>query len=211
VLATAALGVLSLRGLVVSPGVLLTAAGAFLYALQILALSRWARPADVYASSFVQLGTCAALCTLAALPGGISVPRGGGDRLAVLYLAVVAGALVLVAQNWAQAHLTATRAAIVMTTEPVWASTFAILLGGEALSGRLLLGGPLVLAAMALAELPLPGRRNRRTVHEPAGGRPASAARSRRWTTTSNCTSPTVPRPTHATVPAVAHPSAEAG
>lgn len=61
-----------------------------------------------------------------------------------------------------------------MTTEPVFAALFAILFGGESLSGRLLLGGGLVLAAMLLAELgptasPRPardGRRGRSTADE---------------------------------------------
>lgn len=75
-------------------------------------------------------------------------------------MAVVAGAGALVVQTWAQAHLTATRAAIVMTTEPVFAAVFAVLFGGESLGPRVLLGGALVLTAMYLAEL-APGRRQR--------------------------------------------------
>ena len=41
----------------------------------------------------------------------------------------------------------------VMTTEPVFAAVFAVLLGGESLGPRVLLGGALVLAAMYLVEL----------------------------------------------------------
>lgn len=87
-------------------------------------------------------------------PVGVSGPVESGP----VELSAAAG--VLVAQNWAQSHLPATRAAVIMTTEPVWASIFAVLVGGETLSDRLLVGGPLVLVAMALAEIPL--RRGRR-------------------------------------------------
>jgi drug/metabolite transporter (DMT)-like permease len=181
-LATAGLAVLSLRGLAVGPGELLTAASAFVYALHILGLSAWSRPEDVYASAFGQMVVAAALCTVAAAPGGIALPHGGEAWLAMLYLAVAAGALAIIAQTWAQAHLPAARAAIIMTLEPVWASTFAVLLGGEAVSGRLLGGGALVLAAMALAELPL-GRRvraeGRRAGSAPSAG--AGRARRGRW------------------------------
>ena len=68
-------------------------------------------------------------------------------------MALVAGAMALWAQTWAQAHLTATRAAIVMALEPVFAAFFAVLLGGESLTRRMLLGGALVVAAMYLVEL----------------------------------------------------------
>lgn len=44
-----------------------------------------------------------------------------------------------------------------MSTEPVFASLFAVRLGGEVLTARLLVGGALVLAAMLAVEL-APGR-----------------------------------------------------
>jgi drug/metabolite transporter (DMT)-like permease len=47
-----------------------------------------------------------------------------------------------------------------MTTEPVFAAVFAVLFGGESLGPRVLLGGALVLAAMYLAELGPPRRRD---------------------------------------------------
>jgi drug/metabolite transporter (DMT)-like permease len=40
-----------------------------------------------------------------------------------------------------------------MTTEPVFAAAFAVLLGSDVLSWRMLLGGGLILAAMYLVEL----------------------------------------------------------
>jgi drug/metabolite transporter (DMT)-like permease len=62
-------------------------------------------------------------------------------------------------QTWAQSHLPAARAAIVMTTEPVFAAAFAVALGSDVLSWRMLLGGGLILAAMYLVEL-MPRRAN---------------------------------------------------
>ena len=80
-------------------------------------------------------------------------PATGGQWASLLYMALVAGALALWAQTWAQAHLTATRAAIVMALEPVFAAFFAVVLGGESLTRRMLVGGALVVAAMYLVEL----------------------------------------------------------
>ena len=68
-------------------------------------------------------------------------------------MATFAGVLALWSQTWAQAHMGATRAAIVMTLEPVFAAAFAVGFGDESLSWRMLVGGALVLAAMYLAEL----------------------------------------------------------
>jgi drug/metabolite transporter (DMT)-like permease len=71
----------------------------------------------------------------------------------VLYMALMAGAVAIWAQTWAQSHLPATRAAIVMTLEPVFAAWFAVALGGESLTARMLVGGAMVLAAMYTVEL----------------------------------------------------------
>ena len=40
-----------------------------------------------------------------------------------------------------------------MSMEPVFAALFAVLLGGESLTSRMLLGGAFVLAAMLVVEL----------------------------------------------------------
>ena len=45
------------------------------------------------------------------------------------------------AQTWAQSQLSPTRTAIIMSMEPVFAAFFAVLLGGEDLTSRMLLGG----------------------------------------------------------------------
>ena len=50
---------------------------------------------------------------------------------ATLYTALGAGALAMFLQTWAQAHLPATRAAIVMTMEPVAAAGFAVAFGAS--------------------------------------------------------------------------------
>jgi drug/metabolite transporter (DMT)-like permease len=160
-LATTGLAVLSLRGLAVGSGELVTLLGALMYALHIVGLGAWSTQRDALGLSTVQMTVIAAVCLLAAAPGGVTMPPDAGTWAAVLYMALAAGAGALVVQTWAQAHLTATRAAIVMTTEPVFAAVFAVLLGGESLGPRVLLGGALVLAAMYLVELA--PRRHHRT------------------------------------------------
>jgi len=160
-MATAGLATLSLSGLDAGfggsagfgfgEGVTLLAAA--VYALHIIGLGRYSSPATAAALSAVQMITIAAVSLVAAAPGGIELPTGRGQWASVLYMALIAGAVAIWAQTWAQSHLTATRAAIVMTLEPVFAATFAVALGGESLTLRMLLGGAMVLAAMYTVEL----------------------------------------------------------
>ncbi|MST63714.1 DMT family transporter [Schaalia hyovaginalis] len=167
ILATAGLAVLSLQGFALGTGEALSFLGAVLYAIHIIVLGRWAGQEKGLDLAAIQMIAIGAICGAAALPGGIGLPRGVIPWAEVLYMALISGLLALIVQTWAQARIPAARAAVIMTTEPVFAALFAILFGGESLSGRLLLGGGLVLAAMLLAELgptasPRPARDGRR-------------------------------------------------
>ena len=152
-LATAGLAVLSLRGFAIGYGEAVTFASAVLYAAHIVGLGAWATPRDAFGLSVLQMFVITGVCGVAAVPGGVVLPDNGADWWSVLYMALVAGALALVAQTWAQAHLAPTRAAIIMTMEPVFAAFFAVLFGGESLTVRMLVGGAFVLIAMYTVEL----------------------------------------------------------
>jgi drug/metabolite transporter (DMT)-like permease len=152
-LATAGLAVLSLQGLAFGGGAMLTLLGALMYALHVVGLSVWSRRDTVLGLTVVQLVVITVVCTLGALPVGIALPHSGTDWAVLVYMALIAGGIALVVQTWAQAHVSATRAAITMTMEPVWAATFAVLFGGEQLGLRAVVGGLLVLTAMYVVEL----------------------------------------------------------
>lgn len=152
-LSVGGLALLALRGLSIGYGVWLTLASAALYGLHIVGLGAWSRPGSAFALSSVQMVVIAAVCLLATLPKGPSLPPDGGAWLAVVYMALVAGAGAMLVQTWAQAHLSPTRAAIVMTLEPVFAAGFAVVFGSDALTWRMAVGGALILAAMYLVEL----------------------------------------------------------
>lgn len=152
-LATVGLALLSLNGVSVDLGVWLTLASAVMYALHIVGLGQWSRHGEAFGMSAVQMVAIALVCLLATLPHGPVLPPDRSAWFAVLYMALVAGAGAMLMQTWAQSHLPATRAAIVMTTEPVFAAAFAVALGSDVLSWRMLAGGGLILAAMYLVEL----------------------------------------------------------
>lgn len=157
-LAVLGLGVLTLSGLSVGTGEALTLVAAVVYALHIVGLGAWSTPQEALGMSIVQVAVIAVVCTIAALPHGIAVPHRTGDWGSVVYMAVVAGALAMLGQTWAQAHLPPTRSAIIMSMEPVFAALFAVLLGTEHVTWRMLVGGGLVVAAMLVVEV-LPRRK----------------------------------------------------
>ena len=152
-LAVAGLAVLTLRGVTVGYGEGLTFVAAVLYACHIVGLGAWSTAEDAIGMAIVQLLAVTVVCSLVTAPDGIVLPGSTGDWVSVVYMAVFAAALALAGQTWAQAHLPPTRSAIIMSMEPVFAAFFAVLLGGEDLTVRMLIGGAMVLTAMLIVEL----------------------------------------------------------
>jgi drug/metabolite transporter (DMT)-like permease len=152
-LATGGLALLSLNGLSVGVGEAITLMAAAFYALHIVGLGRHSASEIATGLSVVQMLVIAVICVVGALPGGIVLPSTPGQWGTVLYMVVFASILALWAQTWAQAHMSGTRAAIVMTLEPVFAAFFAVTLGDEAATLRMVVGGALVLTAMYAVEL----------------------------------------------------------
>jgi drug/metabolite transporter (DMT)-like permease len=163
-LAVAGLAVLTLSGFHVGYGEALTLVAAILYALHIVGLGAWSTAGDAIAMTIVQLAVIAVICLVVTAPDGLVLPDRIGDWLSIVYMAVFAAALSLAGQTWAQAHLPPTRSAIIMTMEPVFAALFAVLLGGEDATVRMLVGGAMVLTAMLVVEV---GPRRRVEVEVP--------------------------------------------
>ena len=153
VLSVTGLGVLTISGFSIGYGELLVLLSAVLYALHIVGLGAWSTPEEAMGMTIVQLAVIAGVCLLVTAPDGVVLPANAADWASLLYMAVFAAGLALAGQTWAQAHLAPTRSAIIMTMEPVFAALFAVLLGGEEATSRMLLGGALVLAAMLMVEL----------------------------------------------------------
>ncbi len=152
-LAVVGLAVLTLSGFSVGYGEALTLVAAVLYALHIVGLGAWSTPAEAMGMAIVQLAVITVVCFVVTVPDGIVLPGTTADWASVIYMAVFAAALALAGQTWAQAHLPPTRSAIIMSMEPVFAAFFAVWLGSEVLTARMLVGGGLVLTAMLIVEI----------------------------------------------------------
>ena len=151
--ATFGLGLLSIRGFSVGIGEMFVLASAVLFAAHIIALSKWSSGRDVYAMTVIQLSMCAILAGLASAIEGYSLPPDSGVWSVVVFTAVFATAIAFIVQTWSQAHMSATKVAVILTMEVVFAAAFAIVLGGERLTIQTAVGGVLVVVAMYLIVL----------------------------------------------------------
>src|SRR5947209_1797883 len=151
--ATAGLALLSLRGLSIGTGEAITLLCAVAFALHIVGLGEWSTHSDAYGLAVVQLATVAVLSIVVSAPDTLAPPPDAGVWGAILLTSLAATAFGFFGQTWAQAHLLPTRAAVVMTMEPVFAGVFGVAVGGDRLSARTVVGALLVLSAMYLVEL----------------------------------------------------------
>lgn len=152
-LATVGLALLSLNGWSVGIGELLTLGCAVFFAIHIVGLGEWSSQYEPYAFSLLQIGTVAVISLIAATPEGIAVPPNPGVWGVVGITGVLATAVAFFVQTWALSLVSATRAAVVMTMEPVFAGLFAVVIGGHRLTLRTLAGAACILAAMFIINL----------------------------------------------------------
>jgi drug/metabolite transporter (DMT)-like permease len=99
---------------------------------------------------------------------GVGVPHAGSAWAAIGVTAVLGTAAGFFLQTWSQARMPATRAAVILTLEPVFAGATGVLTG-EKLAPRGWLGAAFVLAAMYVVELAPAGAP---TTSGPAGAEP---------------------------------------
>ena len=154
--ATGGLALLSFHGWSVGSGELLVLGSAIAFAAHIIALGQWSSGRDPYALTIIQLATCAILSGLASLIKGYHPPPDGGVWGVVIFTAIFATAIAFIVQTWSQAHLPATKVAVILTMEVVFAALFAIVFGGEILTFQIALGGTLVVTAMYFIVLAQP-------------------------------------------------------
>ena len=98
------------------------------------------RSLDPFRLTAIQLGTVGvvftALCPALGAPVGSFFAAMTPVRIgALLYLAIVAGAVVFVIQTWGIATTSAAHAGLLLGTEPVWAALCGVLVAGDRLDG----------------------------------------------------------------------------
>lgn len=136
-------------------GDLFTLGCAFLYAFHIVLMGRYAKGLPVMRLTAGQLLVVAILST-ACLP---FVERRFESTptvwFSIAFTGIVASAIAIGAQAWAQRQLTSVRAAVIYSTEPVFAVLTVAALGQGLPGGPELRGGALILLAVLISEVPL--------------------------------------------------------
>lgn len=161
-LALVGAALLTLRGrLELGEGELWTLLGALIYALQIVAVARYAPHADPLALVTVQ--TLALTAVVLPLTRDVAeqaarLDATGWARLA--YLAVAASVISPFLQVLAQRVLSAGRTGLLFALEPVFGVLFAVTMGGERFVWHWWLGAALILSGIIVAEWPAVRRKS---------------------------------------------------
>lgn len=135
----------------VGAGDLLVVGCGIAFAIHIVLLAHWSPGLPSAPLALVQMATMGVLFTASAAPHPVAPPMTVWPALAVT--AVFASALAFFIQTWAQVHISASRTALVLATEPAWALVFSILLAGQRLGGVQAAGAGLLLVAIIGHEL----------------------------------------------------------
>ena len=167
ILATVGLGFITIKEASFDSGQIWTMLCALGFAAHIVGLGRWSPGKDVYALTVIQLATVALVCWIGAAPDGIQQPVDGEVWFAILFTAVFATALAFFIQTWAQSIMDASRVAIILTMEVVFAALTSVAVGQEVLSLQVIFGGLLMLAAMLLIEWPRKDSSPEDVIYEP--------------------------------------------
>ncbi|HLO01827.1 MAG TPA: DMT family transporter [Symbiobacteriaceae bacterium] len=161
-LALVGLGFLSLDGVTaLAWGDFLVLLGAVAFALHMVGISRFGETHDTTLLATIQIGTAALLSWgmhlgTESLPARIDWWGGTGNvGVAVLICGLFATAFAFLLMNVLQPFTTPAHAALIYTTEPIWAAVFSFLLLGERLTTTGYVGALLIVGGMVVAELPI--------------------------------------------------------
>jgi drug/metabolite transporter (DMT)-like permease len=102
----------------------------------------------------VQMAVCAVVFSgvgAAGLPSAVA-GLGAAGWADVLFLGLLCSVFAFVVQLWAVRRTSATRASVLMGTEPVWALLVGVVLAGEAIGPVALCGAAVILIASAVAQ-----------------------------------------------------------
>jgi len=150
IVATIGLFFISYNGVTIGLGEILVLISAFIYGAHFVALGEWSAGKNTYALTFIQVVTVAALTSIFAFKDGFQIAPDSTVWLAILYTAFFATFLGFLIQTKAQSVMSATVASVLLATETPFAVFFGLYFHSDPLTLRIITGGSLVMAAMAL-------------------------------------------------------------
>lgn len=139
----------------IGPGEILTILCAVAFAGHIVGVDVFTREHDARALAFLQVGVGGVLYVPLWIASGAPPINPTPILVAAILVTSIGGtALAFAVQNAVQSRTTPTRAAIIFTSEPVFAGITSYLVEGERLPGAAMAGAGLILAGMIAAEIP---------------------------------------------------------
>ena len=150
VIATIGLFFISYNGVTIGLGEILVLISAFIYGAHFVALGEWSDGKNTYALTFIQVVTVAALTSIFAFKDGFQIAPDSTVWIAILYTAFFATFIGFLIQTKAQSVMSATVASVLLATETPFAVFFGLYFHSDPLTLRIITGGSLVMAAMAL-------------------------------------------------------------
>ena len=142
------------EGVHINPGDIWVVICSLFFACYTLAASKISHSGEPLTITFFQLLTIAVM-SLALSRGQISVPQTANVWLSIFYCAIFASVLAFYLQVRFQRYVTATKAAIIFSAEPIFATLTAVLYLNETISSRFVFGALLIFSGILLSEFKL--------------------------------------------------------
>jgi len=144
------------RNLTISEGEVLTIICSVFVAIQIILTDKYSRRHDTYLLTVVEITTMAILSTAVSLfSEPYLIPKHWSFYLIASFIitSVFATVYAFVIQNTAQKYTTPTKTAIIFIMEPIFSAIFSYLIGKEALSERVYIGGAVMFFGLFISEI----------------------------------------------------------
>ncbi|GGA89330.1 DMT family transporter [Ornithinibacillus halotolerans] len=155
IIAIMGIGFLSLEGtMTINIGDLLSLACAVAFAFDIFYTNHFVKKEDAIALTIMQFITASFLgLVMISIRGEIPTTMETEAIYSIIYLAVFSTAIAYLCQNIAFRYTTATKGAIILSLESFFGMVLSVLILHEILTGRMIVGAILIMAAILIAEL----------------------------------------------------------
>ncbi|WNS75754.1 DMT family transporter [Bacillus sp. DTU_2020_1000418_1_SI_GHA_SEK_038] len=154
-IAIVGIGFLSLQGtMTINIGDALSLACAVAFAFDIFYTNLFVQKEDAISLTIVQFITASLLSVAAVLiQGDIPTTFENEAIYSIVYLAVFSTTIAYLFQNIAHQYTTATKAAIILSTESFFGMVLSVIFLHEVLTGRMIIGAVLIMLAILFAEV----------------------------------------------------------
>lgn len=155
ILAIIGISFLSLQGsLTINIGDVFSLACAVAFAFDIFYTNLFVQKEDAISLTIVQFMTASVISVAVVFfQGNIPTAIEKEALYSLVYLAVFSTAIAYLFQNMAHQYTTATKAAIILSTEAIFGMLLSVLFLHEVLTGRMITGAALIIVAILLAEV----------------------------------------------------------